>query len=127
MRAGLIAMVLTTLPVTLAAQSEVVSDSAAIAQGKRLYETRGLCASCHGMKGEGLLGVTTRLDSTKQEWLHHDGSLDGIVAVVIKGVMGDDSISGAEMPPRGGSRLTDEQIRLVAHYVRELHKGKAPK
>lgn len=98
-------------------------SAAAVAAGKTIFEGRGLCFSCHGLKGEGMLGPTTRLDSTKT-WLHHDGSLAGIAALIKSGVDGNKSKSGQEMPPAGGARLTDEQVAQVAAYVWTLHRGK---
>ncbi len=98
-------------------------DSAAVAAGKAIYEGRGLCYSCHGMKGEGMLGPTTQLDSAKT-WLHHDGTLAGIAALIKSGVDGNRSKSGQEMPPGGGARLNDQQVAQVAAYVWTLHRGK---
>ena len=106
-----------------AAAQQAPPDSAAVAAGKAIYEGRGLCFSCHGLKGEGMLGPTTKLDSTKT-WLHHDGSLAGIAALIKAGVDGNKSKSGQEMPPTGGARLTDEQVNQVAAYVWMMHRGK---
>lgn len=109
-----------------AAKSEP-PDSALIALGKQLYEGRGLCTGCHGAKGEGMLGPTTELGAGKEKWLHHDGSIDAIAAVITKGIDADHSVSGQVMPPKGGSRLTAAQIRAVAAYVRQMHSTAAPK
>lgn len=119
----LMAMIVTGLPVAgITAQQPAPAppDSATIAAGKLIYEGRGLCQTCHGKDGEGLLGPTTRLDADKQ-WLHQDGSLDGIIAVITAGIDAKKSASGIVMPPRGGSRITDLQVRQVAAYVRTLH------
>jgi len=43
-------------------------------------------------------------------------------AVITAGVDADHSTSGQVMPPRGGSRLTDAQVRQVAAYVLHLHR-----
>ncbi len=101
-------------------------DSATIAAGKMLFEGRGLCMGCHGAAGEGMLGPTTQLNAGKAKWLHHDGSLDAIITVISTGIDADHSASGQVMPARGGSRLTDAQIRAVAAYVQVLH-SHAPK
>jgi mono/diheme cytochrome c family protein len=98
-------------------------DSATVAAGKQLFEGRGLCYSCHGVNGEGLLGPTTRLDGGKA-WLHHDGSLAGIAALIKTGVDGDKSKSGNIMPPLGGARLSDQQVEQVAAYIWTLHRRK---
>jgi mono/diheme cytochrome c family protein len=105
----------------LAAQ-EAVPDSATIARGKAIFEGRGLCATCHGSKGEGILGPTLRLDAGKREWLHSDGTLAGIIAVIKSGIDGDKSKSGHVMPPLGGARLNDQQVAQVAAYVQALHR-----
>ena len=111
------------LAAPLSAQQAAEPAAATVAAGKTIFEGRGLCFSCHGLKGEGMLGPTTRLDSTKT-WLHHDGSLAGIAALIKSGVDGNKSKSGQEMPPTGGARLTDEQVNQVAAYVWSLHRGK---
>lgn len=109
-----------------ATAADTVPDSATIAAGQRIYQGRGLCATCHGLQGEGLLGPATRLNAGKAKWLHHDGSWAGIIALVSRGVDAADSESGQAMPPRGGARLTDEQIRQVAAYVWKLHRTAPP-
>lgn len=111
------------LAAPLAAQQTAEPTAAAVAAGKAIFEGRGLCFSCHGLKGEGMLGPTTKLDSTKT-WLHHDGTLAGIAALIKAGVDGDKSKSGQEMPPTGGARLNDDQVAQVAAYVWTLHRGK---
>src|SRR5690606_3185875 len=111
------------ISITAPIAAQQAPDSAAIAAGKSIYEGRGLCFSCHGLKGEGMLGPTTRLDSTKT-WLHHDGSLADIARVIKHGVDGNTSKSGQEMPPTGGARLNDAQVAQVAAYVWTLHRGK---
>lgn len=102
-------------------------DSATIAAGKRLYQGRGLCMSCHGTAGEGMLGPTTQLNAGKEKWLHQDGSLEAIIKLIVSGIDADHSVSGQVMPARGGSRLTDKQIRAVAAYVQVLHHTPPPK
>jgi mono/diheme cytochrome c family protein len=115
--------ILLLLPAALAAQSSapggplpagVTADM--IAKGKELFQGGGLCMACHGMDGKGSVGP----DLTDTVWLHHKGSYEEIVAQVIKGIPEDQSKSGAMMPPRGGSALSDEEIRAVAAYVWSL-------
>lgn len=114
------------LAAPLAAQGSkpAAPDSATVAAGKRLFEGRGLCFSCHGMQGEGMLGPSTVLNAGKSKWLHHDGSLDGVIAVITGGIDAEHSVSGQVMPARGGARLTDAQVAQVAAYVLTLHKQK---
>ena len=107
----------------VAAQDPVPAlDSAKVKAGKALFEGRGLCFSCHGMSGEGMLGPTTRLNATKDAWLHHDGTLAGVVALIKRGVDDEQSKSGQVMPPMGGAKLSDAQVEQVASYVLHLHR-----
>lgn len=109
--------------VPVAGSAQVAApDSAAVLAGKRLYEGRGLCASCHGKDGEGILGPTLKLNAGKKAWLHTDGSLRSIVALIKSGLEPSVTESGITMPARGGARLTDEQVEQVAAYVLHLHR-----
>lgn len=89
---------------------------AAIAQGKKLFSGEGLCFSCHGPEAKGLVGP----DLTDGIWLLGKGTFDEIVARIVEGVPADKSKSGVVMPPKGGSKLKDEQVRSVAAYVWSL-------
>ena len=89
---------------------------AMVAAGKKYFMGEGLCTACHGMDAKGAIGPNL----TDAEWLHGKGHFDDIVARVLAGVPMDSSRSGQIMPPRGGSGLTDEQIRAVAAYVWSL-------
>lgn len=109
----------TALPST--ARSQAPADSAMIAAGQRIFEGRGLCATCHGKQGEGLLGPTLRLNAGKTGWLHTNGSREAIVALIKSGLDASVTKSGISMPPRGGARLTDAQVEQVTAYVLVLH------
>ncbi len=89
---------------------------AAIAAGKTLYLGEGLCLACHGADAKGSIGP----DLTDKIWLHGTGSFGEIVARVLVGVSSEQSKLGQIMPPRGGSGITDEQVRAVAAYVWSL-------
>ncbi len=84
-------------------------------QGKTVYAGSGLCYTCHGANGEGVQGLGANL--TDDEWLHSDGSFDGIVETVMNGVDTGASSTGTPMPPKGGSGISDEQVRAVSAYV----------
>lgn len=119
-------LLLLTLGATapLAGQTTPADSAAAqIAKGKKLFEGKGLCFSCHGLQGEGVLGPTTRLAAGK-EWIHVKGAQAEISALIKAGIEVEKSQSGTAMPARGGSRLTDAEVDLVAAYVLELHKRK---
>lgn len=97
-----------TLPVDL--------TPAAIAVGKQLFLGEGLCWACHGADAKGSIGPNL----TDQTWLHGTGRFAEIVARVLAGVSSEQSKLGQIMPPRGGSGITDEQVRAVAGYVWSL-------
>lgn len=118
-------LLLVGLPITGLAQSVdslptgVTADM--IAQGKTLFDGPGICTACHGTDAKGVKGLGPNL--TDAEWLHDDGSYAAIRAAVEKGVPANLSKTGMVMPPRGGSQLTDEQVKAVAAYVWRLSHG----
>jgi cytochrome c oxidase cbb3-type subunit 3 len=69
-----------------------------------------VCAACHGMDGKGnkAIGAPNLTDSV---WLHGWGE-DAIVAMIVHGKTNT-------MPPQG-SRLTPEQVHVLAAYVWHL-------
>ena len=89
---------------------------AAIAEGDSIYHKDGLCYACHGTNAEGAVGPNL----TDAEWLHGDGSFDMIVATVTSGVPAEKAKKGIPMPPKGGSSITDDQVKAVAAYVYSL-------
>jgi cbb3-type cytochrome c oxidase subunit III len=89
---------------------------AAIAQGDSVFHKSGNCYACHGTKGEGVVGPSL----TDAEWIHGDGSFDMIVATITKGIPKEQAKGGVPMPPKGGSTITDEQVKAVAAYVWSL-------
>jgi cbb3-type cytochrome c oxidase subunit III len=89
-----------------------------IDEGGKLYRGDGICYACHGQDGKGMQGLGANL--TDDEWLHSDGSVDGILKTIINGVSGDKSSVGVSMPAKGGSALSDEKLRAVAAYVWSL-------
>ena len=89
---------------------------AAIAKGDTVFHKSGLCYACHGSNAEGAVGPNL----TDAEWLHGDGSYDFIVATVTAGVPAEKAKKGIPMPPKGGSSITDEQVKAVAAYVYSL-------
>ncbi len=92
-----------------------------VSQGDQIFHGAGLCYACHGQDAKGLPGLGANLIDS--EWLHIDGSYESIVANVKSGVPAGESTSGTPMPPKGGSSITDEQVRAVAAYVWSLSHG----
>jgi len=84
-----------------------------IARGRKIYGGRGLCYLCHGAVPVGGIGPNLS-DST---WLHSGGRYEEIVAQIFSGTRREDSKTGVAMPPRGGSSITDDEVRAVAAYI----------
>lgn len=89
-----------------------------VTDGASLFKGQGICVACHGAEGTGIPNLGA--DLTDKEWIHSDGSFEGILGTIAKGVPPDKSSSGAAMPPKGGSSLTDAQLKAVAAYVWSL-------
>lgn len=74
------------------------------------------CQACHGADAaQGTLAPNL----TDAEWLHSDGSLEGIYKTIESGVMAPKQFSSM-MPPFGGAPMTPEQTLAVASYVYKL-------
>lgn len=84
-----------------------------VEQGQEIFTGNGLCATCHGANGEGTPLAPNLSDS---DWLNIDGSYDAIVELVNTGVPTPKE-HPAPMLPKGGSDITDDQVRAVAAYV----------
>ena len=93
-------------------------DQETVDEGASLFKGLGLCHACHGPEAKGVPNLGA--DLSDDEWLHSDGSLEGILATIKQGVTGDKSSTGTLMPPKGGSSLSDDQLRAVATYVWSL-------
>lgn len=89
-----------------------------IARGRAVFAGPGACFACHGMDARGALGPS--LADTL--WLHSDGSFEAIVAQVKKGVSAAESTTGVVMPPLGGTKISEEDVRAVAAYVWSLRR-----
>ncbi|HEX3233600.1 MAG TPA: c-type cytochrome [Gemmatimonadales bacterium] len=98
------------------AQAPAGVTPAMITQGDSIFHGKGNCYACHGANAEGTVGPNL----TDAEWLHSDGSYDAIVKQVTTGVPKEQSKSGIVMPPRGGSTITDDEVKAVAAYVYSL-------
>jgi mono/diheme cytochrome c family protein len=98
------------------AQTAAAVTPAAIAQGDSIFHSKGNCYACHGANAQGAVGPNL----TDAEWIHSDGSYDAIVKQVTTGVPKEESKSGIAMPPKGGSTITDDEVKAVAAYVYSL-------
>jgi cbb3-type cytochrome c oxidase subunit III len=98
------------------AQTPAAVTPAAIAQGDSIFHSTGNCYACHGANAQGAVGPNL----TDAEWIHSDGSYDAIVKQITTGVPKEESKSGIPMPPKGGSTITDDEVKAVAAYVYSL-------
>ena len=89
---------------------------ASIAKGDTIFHKTGLCYACHGTNAEGTVGPNL----TDAEWLQGDGSYDMIVATVTSGIPAEKAKKGIAMPPKGGSTISEEEVKAVAAYVYSL-------
>jgi mono/diheme cytochrome c family protein len=74
------------------------------------------CQACHGADGA---QATVAPNLTDAEWLHSDGSWEGIYKTVVAGVSAPKQFQSV-MPPYGGIPMTPEHTRAVTAYVYKL-------
>jgi mono/diheme cytochrome c family protein len=115
-RFGLPLVFATVLVTSPAAAQTSAPTPAAIAQGDSIFHGKGNCYACHGTNAQGAVGPNL----TDAEWIHSDGSYDAIVKQVTSGVPKEESKSGIAMPAKGGSSITDDEVKAVAAYVYTL-------
>jgi mono/diheme cytochrome c family protein len=108
-------LALISIPTAVRAQLPDGISEAMVTEGETLYKGLGLCFACHGPTGTGVPGAGVNLSD--DEWLHSDGSFEGLIEQILDGVGPDISKSGVIMLPKGGSQVTDEQVRAIAAYV----------
>ena len=119
-RATLIIAGLGIVTAVLLSQSQ---DPAAIALGKKVFEGKSggaNCFTCHGMNAKGAPGLGP--DLTDDKWLHGDGSVAFLDSIVRAGVSKPKQ-SAAVMPPMGGAKLSDEQVKAVVAYIQSRRKA----
>ena len=105
-----------------AAQEVPVPEGATaemVASGKEIYNGNGICFTCHGQEGAGTQIGPALNDS---EWLHSDGSYEKIIETISTGVMEPKEFA-APMPAKGGSTISDDDVKAVAAYVWSLSQG----
>ncbi len=101
---------------TLQAQSLPEGVTKAMVQeGQQVYAGAGICAACHGPDATGAIGPNL----TDGDWLIGNGDYEQLVAQILEGVSAAEATNplGAIMPPKGGTGITDAQVRAVAAYV----------
>ncbi|HWA57098.1 MAG TPA: c-type cytochrome [Gemmatimonadales bacterium] len=85
-------------------------------KGNEIFHKQGLCYACHGQDGKGLVGPNL----TDDVWIHSKGTYPELIAQVTKGVTKEESKSGVPMPAKGGSTISDDDVKAVAAYVWSL-------
>jgi cbb3-type cytochrome c oxidase subunit III len=118
-RLGLVLVVAALVGATpAAAQGKApAGPSPELAQkGDSIFHGPGLCYACHGANAQGAVGPNL----TDSEWIHGDGSYDFIVATVTSGIPKEKTKGGIAMPAKGGSSISDEDVKAVAAYVYSL-------
>ena len=108
-------LVIGSVPVEAQGLPEGVTQ-AMVDKGNEVFHKQGLCYACHGPDAKGLVGPNL----TDDVWLHSKGSYDDIVRQVTAGVTKEQSKSGVPMPAKGGSSITDDDVKAVAAYVYSL-------
>lgn len=84
----------------------ILSDASAVAAGKEIYD--GNCASCHGMKGEGLVGPNL----TDAYWLH-GGGIQNVFKSIKYGIPAKGMIAWQ-------NQLSAEAMQKVSSYIMTL-------
>lgn len=87
-----------------------------VALGDRIFHgeaSNGTCSGCHGSDGGGSpVGPSLR----SGQWMWSDGSLDGLGAIIARGVPHPKRYQGV-MPPMGGVTLSQADLAAVSAYV----------
>lgn len=92
------------------------ATQAMVDKGKEIFTKQGLCYACHGQEAKGLVGPNL----TDDVWIHGKGTFEDLVGIVTKGITKEESKSGVPMPAKGGSSISEEDVKAVAAYVYSL-------
>ena len=91
-----------------------------VTQGQQIFSGQGNCFTCHGPDAK---GTQLAPNLTDAEWLNSDGTFEAVVQTIAVGVPTPKQ-HPAPMPAKGGSSITDDQIKAVAAYVYSIsHAG----
>jgi len=93
-----------------------------VAQGQQIYNGAGLCMTCHGVNGTGTQ-LGPNLTDREWLWINPNQSPEAIYNQLIQQITQgtpNPKQFPSPMPPKGGSAITDEQVRQVAAYVYSL-------
>jgi mono/diheme cytochrome c family protein len=99
-------------------------SAAMITQGDSIFHANA-CARCHGPTAHGAQNGPTLAKGDSAKWLHSDGSYDGIINTITKGVPKDslvDKTRRFQMNPRGSNPpINDAAVKAVAAYIWKLN------
>lgn len=119
-RLGLLVAALTCIAAAPAVAQEKLPAGvtpAMIAKGKTIFTSTGLCFACHGMDAKGSVGPNL----TDNVWIHGKGTYPEIVQIVTTGIPVAETKTGkGAMPPKGGSQISEDDVKAVAAYVWSL-------
>lgn len=119
-RLGLLVAAMTCIAAApAAAQAKLPAGvtPAMITKGKTIFTSTGLCFACHGMDAKGMVGPNL----TDQTWIHGKGSYPELVQIVTTGIPVAETKTGkGAMPPKGGSQISEDDVKAVAAYVWSL-------
>jgi mono/diheme cytochrome c family protein len=97
--------------------------SGEVVLGKKIFQGEVAGATCAGCHGAGGVGTPVGPALSGGTWLWGDGSLASITESIKNGVPEPKQHPGA-MPPMGGVKLSDANLKAVAAYVWSLgHQG----
>jgi mono/diheme cytochrome c family protein len=85
-----------------------------VQRGRAIFHGPGQCSRCHGVDAEGT-PIAPGLRAPRR-WIDIRGEYEEIVQVVNNGVP-QPKKHAAQMPARGGAKLSDADVRDVAAYV----------
>lgn len=104
------------------------ADLAALIETGAGIFNEGTCPICHAVGGRG--DGRRAPDLTDAEWLHSDGSYEGIFRTIVWGVERGEMKAVTPRPffmsPSGGMTLSGEDRQAVAAYVWSLGHGRLP-
>ncbi|MBK8004042.1 MAG: c-type cytochrome [Gemmatimonadetes bacterium] len=119
MTRSLLLVALATAFGTATAEAQAVPQGATpamVERGKEIFTKQGLCYACHGQEGKGLVGPNL----TDATWIHGKGSWEEIIGIVNNGIPKEQAKGGIPMPAKGGSSISDDDVKAVAAYVYSL-------
>lgn len=96
-------------PAAAPAQAAAAPAAGGAADGAALFQ--GSCFACHGPAAPALNAPQSGVKANWEPRLEKAGGVDGLVKSAITGV------AGTAMAPRGGSALSDDEIKAAIEYM----------